>query len=186
MRPRVWSRPARNSRLGWAIGFGFAALLVVAGLWLDRTVPPLVGRAQVIDGDTLRLTGRRVRLTGLDAPELDQTCVGPDGREWSCGADARLFLADLVRGSDLTCQGNGRDIYRRLLASCAIDGQDIGSRIVAAGWAQADLQYAGEETQARVAKRGIWSGTFVAPIEWRRSHGTAAPGFWEWIRSWFQ
>lgn len=186
MRPRVWSRSARYSRSGWVIGLGVAATLVIAGVWLDGTTPQLAGRAQVADGDTLRIGGQRVRLIGLDAPELEQPCFDADGREWSCGAAARGFLADLVGGKQLSCQGSGRDRYRRVLARCTVGGQDIGASIVTAGWAQAELAYGWEQGEARSGRRGIWSGTFVAPAEWRRSHGTATPGLWEWIRSWFQ
>jgi endonuclease YncB( thermonuclease family) len=160
--------------------------LVGAGLWFDGAGPPLIGRAQVTDGDTLRLAGQRVRLTGLDAPELDQTCVGADGREWSCGAAARLFVAELLKGSDVNCRRSGRDVYRRVLASCTTDGQDIGARIVGAGWAVAEFGYGVEEGEARAARRGIWSGSFTAPAEWRHNHGVGTPSVWDWIRSWFQ
>lgn len=186
MRPRIWSRSRRISPLAWAAAVGFSALLVLAGGWLDSVGPPLSGRAVVSDGDTLRLGGQRVRLTGLDAPELDQTCIDASGGQWPCGARARLFLADLLKGGEVTCQRSGRDAYRRVLANCVANGEDIGARIVATGWAVTDFRYAAEQAQARASARGIWSGSFVAPAEWRRSHGTATPGLWEWIRSWFQ
>lgn len=186
MRPSVWSRPRRYSRSGWVIGVGLALALVAGGLWLDGATLPLAGRAQATDGDTLRVDGRRVRLVGLDAPEVDQTCYDANGREWPCGTEARVFLAGLLAGKDLSCRPTGRDAYRRVLASCIVDGQDIGARVVAAGWAVADFGYGSEEVVARAARRGIWSGPFVTPVEWRRTHGTATPGFWEWIRSWFQ
>jgi endonuclease YncB( thermonuclease family) len=158
----------------------------LAGIWLDGAGPPLTGRAAVTDGDTLRLGGQRVRLTGLDAPELDQTCVDAGGKEWPCGTRARQFLADLLKTGEVTCQRSGRDAYRRVLATCMMDSEDIGAKIVATGWAVADFRYGAEEAQARTAGRGIWTGSFVLPAEWRRSRGPAAPGLLEWIRSWFQ
>lgn len=186
MRPRVWSRSQRLLPTAGAIAVTVAIGLVAAGLALDSAAPPLTGRAQVTDGDTLRLQGQRVRLIGLDAPELDQTCVDAAGREWSCGSKAKGFLADLIKNIDLSCQRTGRDFYRRVLARCTADGQDIGAMIVAAGWAQGDFGYSSQEGEARAGQRGIWSGNFVSPAEWRRNHGTDVPGLWEWIRSWFQ
>jgi len=186
MRPRVWSRSKRSSPAAWAIGLGLAVALVGAGLWFDGTASPLSGRAQVTDGDTLRLAGQRVRLTGLDAPELEQTCIDADGREWSCGAEARVFLAELLKGKEVSCRRSGRDAYRRVLASCIADGQDVGTRIVGAGWAVAEFGYGPEQGEARAARRGIWSGSFATPVEWRHSHGIGTPTVWEWIRSWFQ
>lgn len=163
------------------------AVAVVVGLvaLLQTPAAPLTGRAEIIDGDTLRIGATRIRLTGLDAPELDQTCAGASGSEWSCGMEAKSFAVGVVGQGPVTCLGSGRDRYGRMLAKCAVAGGDLGQAIVAAGWAVADRDYVGEEAAARDAKRGIWAGTFIAPAEWRRNHGADRPGFWEAIRAWF-
>ena len=164
-----------------------AALAVVAGLAALLQPPPalLSGRAEIVDGDTLRIGATRIRLTGLDAPELDQICAGASGSEWSCGMEAKSFAVGAAGHGPVTCLRSGRDRYGRALAKCAVGGGDLGQAIVAAGWAVADRDYVGEEAAARDAKRGIWAGTFIAPAEWRRSHGADRPGFWEAIRAWF-
>ena len=154
--------------------------------WFDRAPAEISGRAQAIDGDTLRVGNQRVRLVRLDAPELDQTCLGTDGAEWACGTAARLFLAGLLKRNDATCLRSGWDAYGRSLAACTVDGEDIGAQIVAAGWAIADFGYAAEAAAARAARLGVWSGNFVAPAEWRRTHEGVTLGIPGWIRSWFQ
>jgi endonuclease YncB( thermonuclease family) len=91
----------------------------------------------------------------------------------------------VLRGAAVTCAPSGRDAYGRTLAACSIDGRDLGAEIVSTGWAVADFDYAGEQLAARAAARGIWSGSFVAPAEWRRAHGAATENFWDRIRRWF-
>ena len=162
---------------------GIAATLAI---WLQPPLKPITGHAATIDGDTLKFGSLRVRLTGLDAPEFDQTCTAADGHEWACGTGASAFLAGLVGRQTIVCVRSGRDRYGRALAKCSAEGRDLGAQIVAAGWAVSDRDYGAEELTARTAGRGIWAGKFVIPAEWRRTHGSAQPGLWEWIKSWFQ
>jgi endonuclease YncB( thermonuclease family) len=186
MRSRVWSRRRRLSLPAGTVPLLLAVAAIALSLaWFDRTPVEISGHAQAIDGDTLRVGRQRVRLVRLDAPELDQTCVGTDGAQWACGTAARSFLAGLLKRDEARCLRSGWDAYGRSLATCGLDGEDVGAQIVTAGWAVADFGYAAEEAAARAARVGIWSGSFIAPAEWRRAHG-AAPGIPEWIRSWFQ
>lgn len=187
MRASPWSRrtPSRR-RFGTAVAVLVIALVAATAAWLTPPGPPIEGKPCVIDGDTLRIGSTRIRLSGIDAPELDQTCATSAGAEWSCGIEARDFVERLVRGDTLSCQRNGRDRYGRALARCTGKGADIAEAIVAAGWATAEFAYLGAELGARNARLGIWEGTFMSPADWRRSHGAEFPGFWEWIRGWFQ
>jgi endonuclease YncB( thermonuclease family) len=168
-----------------------AVSLVAIGLiWavtslLSPPVAPVIGRASAIDGDTLAIGRDHIRLIGLDAPELDQRC-GVAGAEWACGREARSFLADLLRSSDSACAPSGRDRYGRLLARCSVAGDDVGHLIVAAGWAVASSPaYEAEASEARAAGRGVWSGPFASPAEWRRGHGDGF-NLLDWLRGWFR
>ncbi len=105
------------------------------------------GPACVTDGDTLVVNGKRqrarcvggtrVRLFGIDAPELKQTCKHPGGRDFLCGRAAASFLLEHVRGRAVECRGNSVDRYGRLIAVCFIDGKDLNALMVAEGWALA-------------------------------------------------
>ena len=187
MRRPIWGKPRqlRTGRDG-LIALGVLVVVGALALWLQPAPKPISGHAEVVDGDTLRFDALRVRLTGLDAPELDQTCTHPDGSEWPCGIEAKQFVVGFIGRGTVTCARSGRDRYGRALAKCSIAAGDLGAQIVTAGWAVADLDYGVQELSARAAGRGIWAGAFVAPADWRRTHGTAQPGLWEWIRSWFQ
>lgn len=185
MRATAWPR-RRTSRspLGAVVTLAAIALLaVVAGLFWP---PPatLSGRAIAVDGDTLRIAGTRIRLIGLDAVELDQTCTDPDGTEWPCGEDARRFLNELTGTANVTCAADGHDRYRRVLARCRIGSADLGDQIVRAGWAVAELEYGLALAEARLNARGIWAGRFDDPAKWRADHRADHFDFWVWLTGW--
>ena len=126
----------------------------------------------MIDGDTIDIAGARIRLKGIDAPELDQTCTDPKGEAWACGKAATRELRAHVQRQELTCDTRGLDQYRRVLAICSLpDGTDINAWMVQQGWAVASgfaPSYYAEQTEAQSGKRGIWSGSFVPPRQWRQ------------------
>ena len=165
----------------------FAAAAVASAL-LEPMPPTLSGEARVSDGDTLRLGNDRVRLVGLDAPELDQTCIDEGGASWPCGREASRRLRELIGNGKVRCSTEGRDKYGRFLGRCTVDGKDIGATLVAEGFAVASFpSYSAEETLARRQKRGIWTGPFDTPRQWRDTHGDTSTGFdlLGWIRSLF-
>lgn len=130
------------------------------------------GLALVHDGDTLTVAGRRIRLHGLDAPELDQSCLR-DGLPWPCGRDAAFALAQRVAGRLVSCRGMETDRFGRLVARCTVDGEDLNRWLVREGWAVAYRRYSHayvlDEWVARWHGRGLWAGSFDRPEDWR--HG---------------
>jgi endonuclease YncB( thermonuclease family) len=133
----------------------------------------IFGQAWVVDGDTIDVSGYRVRLQGIDAPESNQTCTDAGHRAWPCGRAATRELIELIAGRPLKCESSGLDRYRRVLAVCALpDGADVNAWMVRQGWALAYFSglYRSEEAEAHAAKRGIWAGSFMAPWEWRHRH----------------
>jgi endonuclease YncB( thermonuclease family) len=128
------------------------------------------GPARAVDGDTLIVGGEEVRLYGIDAPELHQTCWR-GSEEWSCGAEAASQLARLIAGQNVFCDSMGTDQYRRTLAHCVAGTTDINRTMVSLGHAIAYRRYSREyvsaEMSAQSAKRGIWAGTFQRPDEYR-------------------
>jgi endonuclease YncB( thermonuclease family) len=131
-----------------------------------------MGRASVIDGDTLEIHGQRIRLHGIDAPESAQVCRRADQTKWRCGQQAALALQNHIGSQPVTCAKRDTDRYGRVVARCSVGGADINAWLVSEGWAVAYRRfsddYVGQEDAARIAGKGIWSGAFIAPADWRR------------------
>jgi endonuclease YncB( thermonuclease family) len=160
----------------FAIAILAGAALIAAMLEPGPTL--LSGRATASDGDSLRLGGERIRLIGLDAPELDQTCRDAQGQDWPCGREARTRLAGLLAQHALNCQSDSHDRYGRRLAVCTAGTRDVAAEMVRSGLAVASDAYHAEEREARNAGRGIWAGSFTHPRAWREDAETPS---WEWL-----
>ncbi len=152
------------------VALGLIGLLALGAAVLQLklgSAPEITGFGEAIDGDSIRLSGEEIRLKGLDAPEYQQTCRHPDGRELQCGRNARRHLAALLKAGPLTCAIEGRDRYQRALGRCRIGDRDLNAQMVRDGQAVAFGNYDGEEREARTARRGIWGLTFDKPADWR-------------------
>lgn len=144
------------------------------------------GLARVIDGDTVEVAGNRIRLEGIDAPEGAQKCQRTS-RSYFCGREASNALRDFVAIQPLRCVPNGRDQYKRVLATCFVEssGIDIGGWMVEQGYAFAFLRYSRKyvalQQAASDARRGFWTGSFAFPWDYRdslrseRNAGRVAP-----------
>jgi endonuclease YncB( thermonuclease family) len=146
-------------------------LIAVIAARLDKVeVLRSSGSAKVNDGDTITIKGERIRLRGIDAPELGQTC-SLAGADYHCGQEAREALRRLIGGRSVECEGWERDKYGRLLASCRAGAVELNKALVEQGWALAFGDFQAEELAARRAARGLWAGDFDRPRQWRDAHG---------------
>ena len=145
-----------------------------------RTSKPktIYGFATVHDGDTIRISTNgqsyAIRIWGIDAVELKQTCTTKDGLAFACGIQARDTLERIVSGKMLSCTVKGRS-YKRLVATCMADGADIASSMTREGMAfdyshYSHAYYSADEAAAKQAGAGIWSATFEPPALWRACH----------------
>ncbi len=135
----------------------------------------LSGQARVVDGDTMVIAGEKLRLHGIDAPELDQPC-GLNGAEWRCGIWARDELAARVDGHEVTCEARERDRYERLLVTCRIGQADLAQDLVRDGVAFAyrrySTAYVPDEAKAKREGRGLWAGEVALPETFRHPEPT--------------
>lgn len=135
----------------------------------------------MIDARTLRVGGVTYRLYGIDAPDLDQTCINRRGQTYPCGVIARTAMLDLVAGVKVACTpvAGAQPAIKALTrdkpvpARCRAGGFDIGGNMVHTGWALADpktgpARYQRIEARSRKSKYGLWRGTFMTPWQWRR------------------
>ena len=135
----------------------------------------IVGKATVIDGDTITINKYKIRFSGIDAPEKNyrgqtQFCKGPKG-VWACGKKASSALRQLINGQEVQCTDEGKDRYGRTLSICYANGMDLQAEMVRSGMAVAYLRYSNryenEMLEAMTAQVGIWDGPFVEPEQWR-------------------
>ncbi len=143
---------------------------IVAAVSAPAAAQTLNGPASVSDGDSLSVSGIRVRLFGVDAPELDQACSDGD-ISVPCGEMARQQLQSMIGESLVSCSGQTTDAYGRIVAVCRIGGTDLGQALVEGGWAVAyrkhSENYTAAETRARAMKAGIWGWGFQMPEDHR-------------------
>ncbi|TIS85649.1 MAG: thermonuclease family protein [Mesorhizobium sp.] len=145
--------------------------------WTGSKPAPIAGVASVIDGDTIEVHGRRIRFNGIDAPESRQYCDDAKGFRYQCGAKAAAALDMLLAASwPVHCDFVAWDRYGRYVGHCArADGSDIAGWLVENGYAldwpkYSNGAYAARQALAKAAKRGIWSGSFQVPWDWRAEH----------------
>ena len=140
--------------------------LLSGGLGAD-----ISGTALISDGDTITISGMKVRLNGIDSPERSQTCR-KDGVNWKCGYGVTETLRGWLDAKEVRCLGDTKDQYGRLIADCFVDGYNVNARLVYEGLALAyrkySQKYVPQEDEARATNRGLWAGEFVAPWDWRR------------------
>lgn len=158
----LWSFARRPVALALAGVIGLTTFHHAVSTRLEAATP-ISGRAVAVDGDTLQVGGLRVRLEGIDAPEMGQTCGRRSVGDWNCGRAAQQALGDLVHGRRIDCDSKGRDKYGRELGICFVDGRDINAELVRQGMAWAFVKYSqsyvGAEAEARKARAGIWQGS---------------------------
>lgn len=150
--------------------FFLAVLAIGSALLAKQANVELVGAATVIDGDSIRLDGREIRLWGIDAPEFNQTCTRSNSSQsYSCGRKALQALRNAVSGNQLRCDGWDEDKYERLLAVCHVGDIELNAFMVENGWAMSYGAYEGAEDLAKQKKIGLWSGEFEEPSSWRKN-----------------
>ena len=100
----------------------------------------LADNLKVIDGDTIVLNGEKIRFSGIDTPELKQTCMKGDQKVF-CGMFAKMLLVKKIGNETPKCISEGKDAYKRTLAECFISGESLSAFLVRSGYAFAYRKY---------------------------------------------
>jgi len=144
-------------------------ILILCLFWCNIS---FADNLKVIDGDTIVLNGEKIRFSGIDTPELKQTCIDKE-QEVFCGVTAKMLLIKKIGNKTLVCINEGKDIYKRTLAECFIDDESLSSFLVRSGYAFAYRKYSKkfieDEEFARANKLGLWSMKFQYPWDFRKS-----------------
>ena len=128
---------------------------------------------KITDGDTIKINGEKIRFSGIDTPELKQTCLKDNVKNF-CGIEAKQILVDKIADNKVTCVREGKDQYKRTLAECFVNEESLSSYLVRSGYAFAYRKYSKkfipDEDYARVNKLGMWSMEFDYPWDFRRNN----------------
>ena len=114
--------------------------LCTAGIVKDVTDNghlPISGAAHVTDGDTIRIGAVKIRLKGVDAPELRHRG----------GSMARTAMREIIGSSPLYCRPDGTRTHDRIVATCYrnTDDRDIGLELIRIGYALDCARFSGGE-----------------------------------------
>jgi endonuclease YncB( thermonuclease family) len=181
--------PALNVRSGLALA-GAALLVGGLGYVATRSGAPLTSLAttatspsltakptiearqmQALSGDTIRLDGRTVRLSGIEAPDRQQVCTQGASKRWKCGETAQVALERLGRGKSVRCVVASTEPSGRSLATCTVDGRDLAADLLKDGHVFSSSGYFGAyaslESEAKRNKAGLWAGEAERPADYR-------------------
>ena len=160
--------------------FLFLNIFLISSLAFSEEI---YGEAKVIDGDTLRIKKSKIRLEGIDAPEMKQKCKKPYlqisntigitfNREYNCGQKSKKELESKIKKTKIKCIIKSKDKYKRHLATCFKGDLNLNQWMVKRGYAVAykrySKQYLVDEQKAKEDKLGIWEGSFIRPEKWRK------------------
>ena len=126
----------------------------------------------VTDGDTIRIGDERIRFSGIDAPEIKQTCIYQE-MEFKCGEFSKNLLIEKISNQQVSCIRENTDQYGRTLAECFVGKESLSSYLVREGYAFAYRKYSDkfipDEEYAQSKGNGMWSMDFMFPWDFRKS-----------------
>ena len=128
---------------------------------------------RVVDGDTIYLNGEKIRFSGIDTPELKQTCINNETVD-SCGITAKEILIEKIANNKVECISEGKDQYKRTLAECFVNNESLSSYLVRSGYAFAYRRYSKkfivDEDYAKEKQAGMWAMKFEYPWDYRKKN----------------
>ena len=140
------------------------------------------GVPKVTDGDSILIGSKKIRLYGVDAPEIKQKCKKAFltimfvsfQKKYDCGLVSKKALQNKINNKIINCKILSLDRYKRSIAICYINKTDINMWMVKNGYAVAYKKYSKkyyfQELEAKEKRVGLWSGSFMEPEKWRRKY----------------
>ena len=158
----------------------YIVTIIILFFFQNIKASEIVGIPKVVDGDTIHIKSYKIRLEGIDAPEMKQQCKKPYlqimffnfQKNYNCGFVSKKKLIQKIGNKPVKCILLGKDRYKRYLAKCLKDTLDLNRWMVRNGYAVAYRKYSKlyiiDENFAQEEKLGLWQGTFIKPEIWRK------------------
>jgi endonuclease YncB( thermonuclease family) len=127
-------------------------------------------KVYIVDGDTIHIGSNKYRFSGIDTPEMKQTC-SKDNKIIMCGVLAKDSLIQKINNRPVLCKEETIDRYKRIVAECFVNKESLSTYLVRNGYAFAYRKYSKkfieDERYAKENKLGLWSMTFEYPWDYR-------------------
>ncbi|WP_075506766.1 thermonuclease family protein [Candidatus Pelagibacter communis] len=148
----------------------------------SENINKISGFAKVVDGDTIKINSKKIRLYGIDAPEKKQKCKKiyltisfmSFTKDYMCGEISTQKLIKKINKQKLNCNILDVDRYKRLIGECFKRNINLNSWMVSNGYAVAyrkySKKYVSDEINAKNNKLGLWQGKFEMPWDYRRKN----------------
>ena len=158
-------------------------IIIILILTTNLLAEEIIGISKVIDGDTVHINNFKIRLEGIDAPEMRQKCKkeflkisSTIGfifyKDYNCGEVSKKKLKDKIKESEIKCISSSKDRYKRHIATCFKGQTNLNQWMVRNGYAIAyrryNKKYIPDEDFAKENKLGLWKGKFMKPEKWRK------------------
>ena len=140
----------------------------------------IIGLPRIVDGDTIHIGEYKIRLEGIDAPEMKQTCklqylklsFLSFNKTYYCGVKSKEKLSKKINNKKINCKISSRDRYKRYIATCYKNKTNLNKWMVRNGFAIAYRRYSNnyvpDEEFAKEKELGLWQGKFMSPERWRK------------------
>tara|TARA_B100000886_G_scaffold305772_1_gene237735 strand:- start:754 stop:1251 length:498 start_codon:yes stop_codon:yes gene_type:complete len=159
-------------------------IIIIFLFWFPNVMSEEVfGFPKIIDGDTVHINNYKLRLEGIDAPEMKQQCKKESlkisftigftfYKDYSCGKVSKEKLIAKINRSEIKCVFKSKDRYKRYIATCFKGKINLNKWMVRNGLAIAyrrySKKYVSDEEFAKENKLGLWQGKFMSPEKWRK------------------
>ena len=162
----------------------FIRIIITLLVLLSNSIAEEIsGIPKVVDGDTVHIDNYKLRLEGIDAPEMRQQCKKESFKisffigltfykDYSCGRVSKEKLITKIDTTEIKCISSSKDKYKRYIATCYKGKTNLNQWMVRNGFAIAYRRYSktyvSDEEFAKENKLGIWKGKFMEPEKWRK------------------
>ena len=162
----------------------FIRIIITLLVLLSNSIAEEIsGIPKVVDGDTVHIDNYKLRLEGIDAPEMRQQCKKESFKisffigftfykDYSCGRVSKEKLITKIDDTEIKCISSSKDRYKRYIATCYKGKTNLNQWMVRNGFAIAYRRYSkiyvSDEEFAKENKLGLWQGKFMEPEKWRK------------------